>query len=371
MLSLARNGYAAADVDAALHASRVQMAFQYNLHDRLGVFKKILTTVESAQVAYSADAAIKRTLRLSMTEDPSVDFLSDQIRPWCLLTMPGGGPQVQFPLGVFLLSTPPRQETAAGVSRQIEGYDLLQVLADDKLSARYSVALGASYTSTIASILTGAGIAAAAQNITSSALTVPAAREWEPGTPKLTIVNDLLSAINYDGLFFDATGTAVARPYVSAQNRGVDYTYADDSRSVILPGVQQSLDLFGIPNTFVAVVSQPDRPPLTSTYVNSNPSSPTSTASRGRTITSVVTNQDAADQATLDARVARMAFEASQVYDTVSLSTGIMPFHGHRDVLQLNYSRLGITAVYEEVGWSFDLSVNGQMKHTLRRVVNV
>ncbi|MEU1863696.1 hypothetical protein [Streptomyces gardneri] len=89
--------------------------------------------------------------------------------------------------------------------------------------------------------------------------------QWPPGTPKLTIINKLLNAINYETLYFDEYGVAIVRPYVPPASRESEFDYATDQNSVILPDAEQTLDLFDVPNSFTLVVSDPDRPPLTST----------------------------------------------------------------------------------------------------------
>jgi hypothetical protein len=368
--TLSKNGYTAAQVMAALHGSNRTMTFRYELLDAQNRFKSPLTgVVLSGSVANNALADIKRTARFSLLEDGSVNFLSDRIKPYARLRMSDGG-WAEWPLGVFVLSTPPRKASSSGVvTREVEAYDLLQVVKDDKVTDRYTVAAGVNYIAAVKSLLDGAGLTL--QNLTATDKTLPAARDWPPGTEKLSIINDLLGAINYRSLFFDEDGQAVAQPYVSPQDRASEYTYADNDESVIFPEMEQSLDLFSVPNKWTLVVSEPDRTPLTSSYTNSNASSPTSTVSRGRTIVDYRELQEAADQASLDAKVQRLAFEASQVYEEVSFDTGIMPQHSDSDVYTLEFTALGISAKYSEQSWEMPLKAGARMKHKIRRVVNI
>ena len=277
---------------------------------------------------------------------------------------------IEWPQGVFLLSTPPRVVDSTGViTREVEAYDQLQVLVDDKAEGRYTITQGTNYIVAAKALLDSAGIVS--QNLTPTSSTLPADRDWEPGTQKKIIINALLGAINYRALRFDENGVAVAEPYVSPADRASEYTYEANEESVILPGAADLLDLFAIPNKWVLVVSEPDRVPLTSVYTNDNPNSLTSTVSRGRTIVDIREYEDAADQVTLDARAQRIAFEASQVYQQVELATGIMPVHSDSDVVTLVHSGLGISAKFTEVAWEYDLRPGAAMKHKLRRVVNI
>lgn len=222
------------------------------------------------------------------------------------------------------------------------------------------------YTDEIADLLTDFDV-----NLTESAATMPAAREWEPGTSKLKIVNDLLRDINYGSLYFDEEGVAQVAPYRSPADRAAEWTYADDDDSLIIPRVDQTLDLFTVPNKWVLVVSEPDRDALTGTYTNDDPGSPTSTVRRGRTITDFRQEQTAPDQATLDELAARLAFTASQVYEVLEFSTGINPLHSNNDVYAIEFGSLAINEKYAEHEWSMDLEAGAEMRHKARRVVTV
>jgi hypothetical protein len=279
------------------------------------------------------------------------------------------GKFVEWPLGVFLLSTPGRSiDNSRTVTRDIEAYDQLQALSDDLVVNRTTATSGDLYTTTITGLLSGYAI-----NVTPSTKALPASRDWEPGTSKLTIINDLCAAINFEGVFFDEYGTAVVRPYVSPADRATEFTYRDDADSVQLPEVTETIDLFGVANKWVLVVSDADRVALTSTVTNDDPASATSTVNRGRTIVDFRTEQDAADQATLDDLVERIALEASQIYATVEFTTALMPFHSHSDVYTFAHDGLVFEEKFNETSWELPLTVEpGQhMKHSIRRVVNV
>lgn len=363
--------YADAEVLKALtaRAGTRTLDFRYDRLDADNTFIEPMQYVAAGHVENNALADIKRTATFRLLDRGSFDYLRDRIQPWCRLRMPDGG-YVEWPLGVFLLSTPDRTLDEAGVvARDVKAYDQLVVLTDDKVSARYSIAAGVAYTTAIATLVASAGITST--NIVPSALTLPATMEWEPGTPKLRILNDLLDAINYGSAWFDERGTLICRPYQSPTVRPVEYLYADDEATVRTGDAVQTLDLFGVPNQWVLVKSEPDQPPLTSIYTNTSPTSPTSTVSRGRTITDYRTEEDAADQTTLDAKVARLAFEASQVYEGIKFSTAIMPMHSNGDVIALDIPELGLTGRYSEQSWGFDLRAGATMQHTARRVVTV
>lgn len=280
---------------------------------------------------------------------------------------PGRG-YVEWPLGVFLLTSPTRTLVdGTVVSRSVEAYDQLLVLQDDVVVDRYTVTAGTRYTDAISTLTA----ALPSRRITPSTRTLPVAVEWDPGTPKLKIINDLLSSLNYDSAWFDENGFFVAQPYVTPSGRPSEYTYATDETSLITGDVNQTLDLFDVPNRWVLVVSEADRPPLRGIFTNTSPSSPTSTVSRGRVITDFRTEQKAADIATLNAKAARLAYEASQIYEIVEFNTASMPIHSHSDVYIINIPGLALDAKFSEHTWDLTLEPGAPMKHKARRIISL
>lgn len=282
---------------------------------------------------------------------------------------PTSGTYVEWPLGVFLLSTPNREADASGVViRSVEAYDQGMILDSQLTAEPYYVAGGETYTDAIAELLsntTGLG----EFSVVPSSTTLPAQRMWDAGASHLTILNDLTTAVNYEPIHFDENGIAIVQPYVSPQDRVSEYTYAADAVSVLIPGASQNLDLFSQPNQWVLVVSEPDRPVLSAVYTNDDPTSPTSTVNRGRIITDFRTEQEAATQTLLNEKVQIIAQEATQIFEEVKFSTAIMPIHNHRDVYWLSYPQLSIEANYFELSWSYNLQAGAGMEHTARRVV--
>jgi len=365
MQKLERGGLTAEQVKSALHSPIRRMSFRYELLDSSNRVLKELSGVTDAAVTMNSEASIQRTAKFSVEDIDGIDYLSNRIKPYARLKV--GTVYAEFPLGVFLLSSPSKS-FGITVSRQIDAYDQVQILNDDRVTSLYRIAAGTSYVSAILGLLSGAGITNS--NIATSTRTLPVDREWDGGTTKLAIVNELLSALNYKPIYFDEDGVAIGTPYVSPDQRASEYTYADDENSVIFTGSEQTEDLFNIPNQFVLVVSQPDRPVLKSVYTNTSASSPTSTVNRGRTIVSYE-QVDAADQTTLDGLAKMSAFKASQVYQTISFSTALMPHHSYNDVISFNSGMMGLNAKYEEVGWTMPLKAGARMQHTIRRVIAV
>lgn len=351
-----------------------RFTFRYDLLSADGTLVGTLSNVQSGKVAQNWLSDIKRTATFRLRETGGIDYLADRIRPWVRLHLYPYGTLdwVEWPQGVFLLATPGRTINGEGtITREVEAYDHAKVYADDLVTDRYAVPAGTQYIAAILTLLGTLGAGYPPASYPALPTSLPETKEWEPGTSKLKIMNELLDAINFESLSFNEMGGAVIRPYTSPADRAPEYTYATDSVSIMHPEVTQELDLWSVPNKWHLVVSDPDRPVLTSTYTNTNPASPTSTVRRGRTITDYRPDQEAADQATLDAKVARLAFEASQVFEAVEFSTGLMPIHSGNDVYRIEHTGLAVNAKYGEQSWELELRAGTPMKHRARRVVTV
>jgi hypothetical protein len=373
MLDLAVNGYTKQQVVDSLHGrngSRGKVTFRYELLSKDDV-KLGELTAQPGRVAMNSLAEIKRTAMFQVTEQEGqdIDWLSDRIRPVFCLQMPDGG-IAEWPLGVFLLSSPTRKDENKQIKRSIEAYDSSLILKEDRFTDRYFIAAGTKYITAITEILNAAGIWKI--NIIDHSGTLETDREFEIGTTKLFAVNELLAAINYTSLWVDGNGYFIARPYVLPTDRDPEYEYRTNDLSIIHPGATEELDLFGVPNVWVRYVSNPDRADiLRSVYTNDLSTSPTSTINRGRTIVEIDSVADIYNQTTLDAFVKRIAYNASQVYGKFEFSTALMPHHSYYNCLFVEHDDFGIAHKYMESSWLMDLRPGGVMSHSCRRVIQI
>jgi len=149
------------------------------------------------------------------------------------------------------------------------------------------------------------------------------------------------------------------------------WTYAYGQEGLIIPNVDQELDLFSIPNKWVLTVSEPDQPMLVASYTNTNPASPTSTVRRNRTIVDFREEEQATSQTVLNNKAKRLGLEASSIYEHLTFETGLMPIHGTNDVYTIEYDPLAINAKYAETAWTIELEAGVPMRHEARRLVVV
>ncbi|TYR75590.1 hypothetical protein FZC79_10510 [Rossellomorea vietnamensis] len=394
MLSLERDGFTAAQVKLALHHPHRRIDFRYELLDKAGNKKADLYNVLSGEITQQALAVIKRTARFTLRDDGEINYLSDRIRPIVRIYVPDPinygsyyaffsqqfaplieeakrgtkGGWVEFPMGEFLLSSPIRYEEGGQVFREVDAYDGLTILNDDKFVEPYVIPAGTNYVDAVITILKGAGITK--YNIESSDKVTSKDITFAIGKEKLFAINELLRGINYESIHVDVNGYFTSAYYRSPTDRASEYDYFTDSESVVAGGYSEELDVFGLPNVWVVVVkAEEEEAPMefTANYTNDDPDNILSTVNRGRNIVDYREIDNTADQASLDAYTERLAYEANQTFGKVEFETALMPMHDYFDVFNVHFSDLDISGKYSETAWTMPLVVGGRMKHEIRR----
>lgn len=312
-------------------------------------------------------AQIKRKGKFKFKENEfkDIDWLNDKVQPVFILNG-----KHEFPLGVFMISSPTRDLNKESVYREVECFDTSLVLLEDKFDTRYRIVKGTNYITAIEQIIGSAGIWRI--NIPYINSTLRTDREFEIGTSKLEAVNYLLQEINYTSIWVDELGNFTANPYILPNDRIVEYSYKNDDMSIIIPDTSvEEIDLFNVANKWVVVATNPETEPLVSKFTNDNAASPTSTINRRRNIVDFREVDDIASQSILDEYVRRIAYEASNVYGKFIFNTAIMPHHSYMDALYCEHTDLGIKNKYIETSWEMDLKAGGVMRHSARRVIQL
>lgn len=360
----ARAGYTADEIKAALTASKRRIRFRYELLDKNLKYKRDIKTVSQASIYFDSTASIMRMARLSLKEDGDIDYMSARVRPVFGLDM--GDVWAEWPLGVFVLSSPERSANGTAVYRDIEAYDLNQLLKTDGISERIYFRAGTRYTDAVLNVLYGAGVYT--PNIASANDVLRADKEYAIGSYRLDIINELLSAINYTPIFPDENGVYTAYKARDVELGDIQFLYTTKSDSVILDGTKEKVDYYSIPNRFIAYVSNPDADPLYSVYENDDPTSVFSTRNRP-VVTQKAPLNDISSQKELDAYVKQWAKDATAAPYNIEFSSGLMPMHGYKDVYQFTHDVLGVNEIYQELAWSMELKAGGTMTHNARMVL--
>jgi hypothetical protein len=264
----------------------------------------------SGSVEHNVFNTIRGKGNLSWKGQEPLDWTQVRVQPWYYADTAFG--PLTWPLGVFICSTPDEAYTSTGVSADVELYDKLLLLDQAAVKETYTVGTGVTVTAIIRTLLIGHTVV-----MTDSPETLTYPRSWQAGTKLLTIVNELLASINYFSLWCDGYGAFRAEPYVPLAQRGVEYDFEAGEAAIFAPTYTRSRDLFEVPNVVIGFSrADGDALPLTSTAVNDDPRSPTSTVRRGTAempfeLAVVEENIEATSQAVLDGIVQRMLIEKS------------------------------------------------------------
>ena len=363
MYSLETGSYSEREVLKALRSHRT-VSYRYELLDKND--RPIGDVTASGSISFDSNSAIKRVASLSIAEGKEVDYLSDRIKPYMRLKV--AGKMLEFPMGVFLMSSPSRQADAISISKNVECYDKTQILSDDKFDTRHLIRAGENYINAVATIIASAGITN--YRLEASPLTLRTDIEFALGTSKLLAINQLLKAINYNELWADSYGCIRATQYQQPEGRKIDIYYVPGKESIVVPGGEELLDTFQAPNKIIRYLENAESECIKAMVINSDPASKLSTVSRGRTIVDIEAVDDIADQATLEAYTQRVAAE-KKIYQQVIFSSAVMPHHEFLDCLYLRNKELDVSGKFIETAWSIDMSVGGTMTHTCRKAVSI
>ena len=335
--------------------------FEYLLYDKEGVFKRSLKNVMSAEVSYSSLTRLKSSATITLTDfNDGIDFLNDQVQINVYLD------GVMSGLGRFLISSPRRDISSGEVTRTCDCYSKLLILDEAKTETRNVILAGTNIIAEVKRILQNYGTYTILDNVG----TTSTDREWEIGTPMLTIVNDLLGTANYTSLRVDNVGNFVSNEYILPTDREIEINYTDDDSSIIYRDLSEDIDIFAVPNVIIRYTNDPDiNPPLIAKYENNSFDSPTSIISRGRRIVNAESVSDVADLQTLQDITKRVAYDLTDKYAHVEFSTAINPLHGYLTCLYLKC--YDISSKMIETSWRIECQTGGKMTHVCRRVIAI
>lgn len=339
-----------------------------------------LKGVESCSIHFDADANIKRSARLTCSASSFsmsvIDSKTEGIRLTFQLTSQfKGANRIIFnsftdrivpyyndeQLGVFMICSSPVSVDGKDKVYSFEMYDESFKLDQSKTSERYFIPSGTKYVAAVEQILTSTNITKT--DIEDSDYVINIDKEFEIGTSKLDIINSLLKEINYESLWFNSEGYAVATKQVTKMEP--DFIYREGKYSNIHERINKTMDIYNVPNVFVGVVSTPDVSLLTYRTSNDSINSQLSTFSRGYEVTVVYKLNDIASYDELVAYVDKKKLESMQVEEDVDITTSIEK-HEFKECVELEAA--GIVGLYIEKKWDIDMG-NHTMRHTLERNV--
>jgi len=326
-----------------------------------GELKITKATVSMASEINSTDAAVKYTSTFSAVDNPLMDWSKNRIKLWLI------DDGVKSPLGVFLPRNISRVTENGATLLDVTGYDLSIMAKEDCITERLSLAQGTLYLDQIQSLLISSGITKITAD--ASTATLQSTRDdWDIGTPKLTIINQLLSEISFRSLETDKTGYALLRRYEAPSVSNITHIYREGKASIVEPDTTTESNLYEIPNIWIATVSNPDlAAPLKAQYINDNPLSKTSTVYTGQNKVKVLTFDNIATQTDLQNAVNKQAFQDMQGIETTQFKTAVVADHGVNDTVALSLPQYA--GILVETAWEIDLDAM-TMTHTGKKAVD-
>lgn len=355
----------------ALVARTRHERFRLYLCDRYGIRIRELNMI-SGRIDMQADAEVPTSIQCEIVMDDvlsTVDWPSARIQAAMEIQLEDKS-WSEWPLGVFLPSSPSYHLSSAGKTLSIEGYDLTIVLKEDRILSPIIIERGEKYADAILAQIHQAGIYSVLLDDLDAIM--PADVAFDMGTSRLEIVNSLLTAVNYQKVFANGEGALICRREYLPYERRVDHIYMDDYLSVLAPELSTDMDSFDIPNIIVAVVSRAEDEPLIAQWINDDPASKLSVANRGRRVVRIDQLADSLDEAALTAYVRMEGYRTLSIMGSIKFSTAIMPDHGVGDMIFLRIfpeSSAGASGRYLETGYSMELRAGARMSHTAEKVV--
>lgn len=319
-----------------------------------------LAGTDGAAVSFQGDADIKMTFSGVFDNIPDeVNFLTDRLAVYEAID------GVEYPLGVYVITTPTVEKNGSLRQYQLTGYDLTYLAQLSKVEERPYYAKGTPYTTVIRNLLVESGIVDIELEANDATLLTDR-QDWEPGTDRMTIVNDLLSEINYRTVYMDLDGIVRAKPWTPPTLGNVRHSYLTNDASILLPGATLGRDTFSLANVFIREVDNPDLgETLRAVAENTDAASPISIQNRNMRVVDYEKIDNVASQAELQSMVDNLRLKSYYSTETVSFETGPAPTHGAWDVVRLQHG--ADTGIFEETAWNLTLGYAGTMTHEGRR----
>jgi len=325
---------------------------------RKGVKVAELDPIDSVDIKMNGNSKIKTSLSGTFIPNDEVNWLSDALMPVAIID------GVENHLGLFYPTTVTKSRTDDIVTINIEAYDSCWLVQNRKTEQILSIASSTNYITAVKSLLLQAGITKFVTTPTEATLT-SVREDWDIGTDYLTIVNELLSEINYNNLWFDNEGSAVLEPSAMLNISNVERVYNyNNVETLMLSSSTATLDLFSIPNVFLCVCSNPDKNAvMKATAINNNIASPFSVQRRGKRIVSLTKLNNIASQTELQNYADILRNKNMFNGQKITISTAIRTDCGCNDIVALVHP--DADGLCTETEWRIDLCTGGTMTHVL------
>lgn len=324
------------------------------------VYKEIYPMYDNVEIANAESSALKMSLRGTFYEyDNDINFLTDRLR--VIVTLNG----IDYPLGIFLVTTETIVQSTGISGVEIEAYSILYLAQRKKIEDVLYIPSGTNYITEIIQLLSSCGITDVEADPTEFTFATSRS-DWDIGTPVLDIVNQLLSEITYNSIWVNLKGIVQLTKYQQPEIGDVQHVYSAGEYSIIGSDYKITSDRFDKANVFRVTCENPE---LDSMMVaiseNNSADSPFSTVNIGRML--YVEQVDSIpSQTALQNYADKLKYQSMQTTEITEFVTAIMPEHETFDVIALENGKM--RGIYTEVEWSLIVGAGENMKHKARRI---
>jgi hypothetical protein len=314
----------------------------------------------------TAQAAVRRTGKITLAGAVDVDLLARRLRPWMELASPKGT-AVRFWLGVFDVTLPPADDDGTVVRRELDLADKSHAWSARTLADPLTVAPGTNLVQWVKDDL-ASRFGEQRFAFVPSDHTAQQPYTFDTGTTVGDVYAALMDAAAYD-LTVDEQGRPEARPLSQITGASPGFTYGPGLMPITVPGKVEAL-LPSMPNRVRFAARQ--GPSLAEegngiVTVTNQSTGPASVDKRGGHVVEQVVTVDAETQ---DALAEYAAAQAQVIFAGGGLSftgkVGLNPSLGDRDVLEVIRPRLGLSGRWSVTAWSLPLGrMNSQDQATM------
>lgn len=318
--------------------------------------------IDNPTIRCDADADVKLSLSGNFVLDiVPPNWLKVSLKPYLILD------GVENPLGEYLITQADKCINRKGVLFwRIKGMDTGRIVQRSRTEKRVIFFPGQRYTDIIQNTLLALGISRIIA-VQSDAVLVNTRADWEIGTSWIKIINSLLEEINYQSLWFDADGNARVEPQKPANGSIIDHEYKIGEFSEIKTPAENSSDIYKAYNVFTVMVSSPEyEEPLIAIAVNDSPTSRISTVNIGRVQAPIKRLDDIANQEELQKYADNLKFHSMCSNEIFSFRTALNQ-HQVGDIVAVQHPLAD--GIYQETEWKMSLGYDGEMTHTVQRIV--
>jgi hypothetical protein len=318
----------------------------------------------NGNVQLDTDSDVQMTFNAQILYPDRLHPFQDFLAPW-LTVVYADGTFRKEQVGLYVVVPMNKTYTWHDTIGNLDGRDLTWLVAQQSFPTTYKFGKGKNFIDTVREILEGAGFFR--HNIRDSDRKSGRERSWPPGTSKLEIINELLTACSFYKLYADRQGVLRSFPFIKIDKAQVSGTYRSGDGSYTIEPFDMTPSLDSLANYIVVIKDDAEAKPghvLKAVRKNTNPASPTSIPNIG-TIMKVVSDSNLADQDAVDAMADKLQDEWSNVYIEATLHTFPEPWHDPHEVYELDLQQRERQWQYWDRGLFIDLATGKRHKGVL------